>query len=67
LVPKVARVGDEVCVVLGCGVPVVLREGEGGMYRVVGEAVVDGWMRGEGVKELEGEEEGEGLRTVTLC
>lgn len=45
-VPGHAKKGDLICLLLGCGVPVVLRErGEGG-YEVVGESYVHGVMRG---------------------
>lgn len=34
--PKAARAGDIVCVILGCAVPLILRETEEARYQVVG-------------------------------
>ena len=43
------------CVLLGLGVPFVLREvGGGGWYGLVGECYCHGIMDGEAVRELEG-------------
>ena len=56
--PTGVRGGDVVAVLLGCGVPLVLRPEGGGAgggravghkYRVVGECYVHGLMDGEGV------------------
>jgi hypothetical protein len=41
-----AKVGDTVCLLSGCSVPVILRLCDGG-YRVVGEAYIHGIMDGE--------------------
>jgi hypothetical protein len=53
-------VGCEVCIFLGCSIPVVLRPidnsagREGGeSFEVIGNAYVDGYMNGEGIIELE--------------
>ena len=57
--PRLMRPGDLVCVLLGSGVPFVLREvggggsGDGG-YELVGECYCHGIMDGEAVRELEG-------------
>ncbi|CAG8976389.1 hypothetical protein HYALB_00012536 [Hymenoscyphus albidus] len=43
-------VGDLICFVFGCSVPLIIRladEGTGGLYKVVGEAYVEGLMNGE--------------------
>ena len=46
--PWVARPGDLCCVLRGARVPFVLRRtGREGFYRLVGEAYVHGFMRGE--------------------
>lgn len=45
-------VGDMVCVLLGCSCPVLLRPREKG-YFIISEALVDGFMFGEGMKGLE--------------
>ncbi|KAH8648784.1 heterokaryon incompatibility protein-domain-containing protein [Tricladium varicosporioides] len=41
-----ARPGDKVCLIMGCGVPLILREDVNG-FRLVGEAYVHGIMHGE--------------------
>lgn len=57
--------GDIIFVLMGCNVPVVLRECGKGMYQVVGECYVYGIMKGE---VIEGLERGEyQLEDVTLC
>jgi len=48
------RVGDRVCVLMGCPVPVVLREREGeGWFEVVRTVYVEGLMYGEAMGALE--------------
>jgi hypothetical protein len=47
LVPRKAEPGDQVCILYGCSVPVVLRRVDGGFWELVGEAYVDGFMDGE--------------------
>ncbi|KAI0174644.1 heterokaryon incompatibility protein-domain-containing protein [Pestalotiopsis sp. NC0098] len=50
MAPPQARKGDLVCVLLGCSVPVVLREvhvGQQSMYRFIGECYLHGFMNGE--------------------
>ncbi|KAH8648618.1 heterokaryon incompatibility protein-domain-containing protein [Xylariales sp. PMI_506] len=41
--------GDQICVLLGCLYPLILRETRHGCYRVVGECQVAGFMDGEAV------------------
>lgn len=58
MVPDEAEIGDLVAVLLGCGVPIVVREvgdGQGGRrrWRLVGEAWVWGLMEGEGFKGVD--------------
>ena len=47
MAPHHARKGDIVCLLLGCRIPVVLRERKEGGFRLVGEAYVHGIMKGE--------------------
>ncbi|KAH7382438.1 hypothetical protein DE146DRAFT_226946 [Phaeosphaeria sp. MPI-PUGE-AT-0046c] len=53
LVPRQARVGDSLCVLLGCSVPVCLRkvreENNGSRWQLIGEAYVHGFMDGEAI------------------
>ena len=51
------EVGDEVCVLVGCSVPVVLRFHERGQYLFLGDAYVQGWMNGEMLEGAGGEAE----------
>jgi hypothetical protein len=51
--PQCVRNGDEIVVMLGCRVPVVLRMKEGGGWVNIGDAYVDGYIDGEGVKGFE--------------
>jgi len=53
LVPDSAQVGDIVCVLFGCDVPVVLRELETNKFSFVGESYIHGIMHGEAVECLE--------------
>jgi hypothetical protein len=45
--PRAAQPDDQVCVLLGCQVPLILRPSPGGRYQVVGECYVHGYMNGE--------------------
>lgn len=50
MAPPQARKGDVVCILLGCSVPVVLREvhvGHQSMYKFIGECYLHGFMNGE--------------------
>ncbi|KAH6663473.1 heterokaryon incompatibility protein-domain-containing protein [Halenospora varia] len=47
-----ARLGDKVCLIMGCGVPLILREDANG-FRIIGEAYVHGIMHGEGMENGE--------------
>ncbi len=57
--PYAARVGDMICVLFGCSVPVVLRKRDGGPYEFVGECYLHGFMDGEAIVMLD-----EGKREV---
>ena len=49
--PSRARKGDEVCILFGCNIPVVLRpRGTGDGFEFVGECYVDGFMEGEALR-----------------
>jgi hypothetical protein len=45
--PPTALPGDQVCILLGCNAPMVLRPTESGSYIVVGECFVHGLSKGE--------------------
>ncbi|KAK1674168.1 heterokaryon incompatibility protein-domain-containing protein [Colletotrichum godetiae] len=49
LVPREAKVGDSVCLLLGSEVPFVIRPTRSGMYELIGDAYVSGIMDGEAV------------------
>jgi hypothetical protein len=50
---KHAKPGDQIAIIDGCRVPVVLRRDKGtGMHEVVGDSIIKGYMRGEGAKKL---------------
>lgn len=49
------RVGDLVAIIFGCSTPLVVRA-KGEFYEIVGEAYVEGFMDGEGVRLVEGGE-----------
>lgn len=51
LAPAAARAGDEIFVVVGCTVPVVMRPTEDGGYQVVGCCYLHGYMEGEALQE----------------
>lgn len=65
LAPSIVRPGDQIFVILGCSVPVILRRCDNSeMYDVVGECWVDGFMRGEAIKQLDSGLDT--LKTITL-
>lgn len=47
--PQAARPGDEVCIILGCQSPLLLRPIHNGNYEVVGECYLQGVMHGEAI------------------
>ena len=47
LAPQAAKPGDQICVLIGCNSPVVLRSNGIEQYQVVGECYMDGFMNGE--------------------
>jgi hypothetical protein len=51
MAPRSTRVGDIVCVLFGCDMPVVLQEKEKSHYIFVGECYADGFMDGEAIKD----------------
>jgi hypothetical protein len=48
-----AEPGDEIWVLSGCSIPLLLRAGNGGRRTLVGECYVHGIMYGEAVEDLE--------------
>lgn len=46
------RVGDLIAIIFGCSTPLVLRP-NGNKYVIVGEAYVEGFMDGEGIRLLD--------------
>ena len=66
LAPATAERGDKVFVVVGCSMPVILRDDESGMYKVpVGECYVDGYMKGEVWADVD--EGSRKVQEVILC
>jgi hypothetical protein len=47
LAPLAAKAGDQVCIVLGCQSPLLLRSDDHGYHTVIGECYVHGVMEGE--------------------
>jgi len=43
----VAQTDDQICIILGCSVPLLLRPNPNGQYRIVGSCYVHGLMDGE--------------------
>jgi hypothetical protein len=66
LAPTAAQVGDVICILYGCSVPVVLRTSArtdwGRQFEFIGECYVHGMMDGEAVETGLGDEEEFGLR-----
>jgi hypothetical protein len=52
LVPDHAQVGDLVCILYGCDVPVILRKIKG-HYELIGESYVHGIMKGEAMEAVQ--------------
>ncbi|KAJ4369964.1 hypothetical protein N0V83_005728 [Neocucurbitaria cava] len=54
LVPQLAKVGDQVCILYGCSVPVILRKLSGDTkdphWRLIGDAYVHGVIDGEAMR-----------------
>lgn len=51
LAPAGSRIGDQICVILGCNIPFVIRAtAEGGGYVLIGECYIHGLMRGEALR-----------------
>jgi hypothetical protein len=57
LAPQEAKPGDQVCILYGCSVPVVLRkhsenDGVDSYWKLIGDAYVHDFMDGEGIRSL---------------
>ncbi|KAH6276611.1 hypothetical protein HBI40_056690 [Parastagonospora nodorum] len=70
LVPPNARIGDQICILYGCSVPVVLRKLESPdqtlQWQFVGDAYVHGIMDGEFLRGLTGDERREKEQTFAI-
>lgn len=55
--PPRMKVGDFVCVIFGCGLPLVLRRVEGDIYHYIGPCFVAGIMAGEAVEGMNADSE----------
>jgi hypothetical protein len=49
LAPKESKVGDQICIVLGCPAPLVLRPTNSGRHQVVGAAYMDVLIEGQAI------------------
>jgi hypothetical protein len=58
------RKGDPICIIFSCSTPIVIRP-HGKLFKVVGEAYVQGIMEGEATKFLESS--GYQIQDVTFC
>lgn len=47
LAPRIAQPGDQVCILLGCNKPMLLRPASDFQYQVIGACYIHGLMRGE--------------------
>lgn len=50
LAPMAAQVGDSICILYGCSVPVVLRQQGEGSWAFIGECYFHGMMDGEAIE-----------------
>jgi hypothetical protein len=51
--PRIVRKGGQICVLLGCSIPLLLRKGEeNSSYHVIGECYLDIFMNGEVLDEV---------------
>ena len=69
IAPHQAETGDLVCVLLGCSVPVVLREmssDAGTYYQFIGEAYCYNLMEGEALRQF-GDRDEEALKQLDEC
>lgn len=66
LAPVTAVSGDTIYVIVGCSMPAILRpDSTGKYYEVVGECFVDGFMKGEAMKDLDDGKHK--LQEIILC
>ena len=57
LVPVAAQCGGFVCILLGCNIPMILRQANYGHFEVIGGSYLQGFMEGKAVKKLHGRDE----------
>jgi hypothetical protein len=50
--PARAKLGDHICLLMGCDIPILLRS-EGDHFVLVGEAYVHGFMQGEAGSDIQ--------------
>jgi len=65
LAPKQTQLDDQMYILEGCNVPVVLRRCQEGIYTLVGDCYIHGIMYGEAVIGVDGENVK--METLTLC
>jgi hypothetical protein len=54
MAPAEARMGDKICILLGCSTPVILRPSDDNKYyTLIGEAYIHEYMEGKGMDELD--------------
>lgn len=52
--PRTLYAGDQVCILKGCALPLVVRSREGGEhFQIVGECYIQGYMNGEALEDAE--------------
>jgi hypothetical protein len=57
LVHRYVEVGDDVCTLFGCSMPVILRKWNWEQHLFLGDCYIEGWMDGEIIESVGGEEE----------
>jgi hypothetical protein len=57
LVHRDVEVGDEVYILFGCSIPVILREWSWEQHLFLGDCYIEGRMNGEIIESVGGEEE----------
>jgi hypothetical protein len=54
MAPCRVRKGDQICVLLGCSIPLILRQRKDeSSHEVIGECYLHGFMNGEALEELD--------------
>ncbi len=50
IAPRSARAGDQIWIVGGASLPLIVRAGEGQDSKLIGDAYVHGWMQGQALR-----------------